>query len=105
MSEYVYGFGQAPRPPRPAAPRPRPRPAGRPGRGWRPRGRRRHHPPVAWGYPYPPIYQPAIYEPVIVMPPDPFVEACEAVGGAYARGICWLPDGSTRTRAQMMLLR
>jgi hypothetical protein len=40
-----------------------------------------------------------VYETVIVAD-DPFVRECEAQGGAYARGTCWLPDGSTRTRSQ-----
>lgn len=107
MSQYVYGFGKAPpaaAPKRAAPARPRP-PAGRPGRRRRRgRGRGRHWRGPA-GYPYP-FYQPSqvIYEPVYVMPTDPFVVACEAIGGAYAANRCWLRDGSTRTRAQGLLL-
>jgi len=36
----------------------------------------------------------------LVVVDDPFIQACEAAGGAYAKGLCWLPDGSTRTREQ-----
>lgn len=88
----------------PPATAPAPRAVRAPGARTRPPGRRRRRPrrrgwrgpSIAWVYP--PV-QP-VYAPAVIVPSDPFVVACEAQGGAYARGTCWLPDGSTRTRAQ-----